>query len=148
MVNDKRKWVKTAFHRYYANKARVLQLKEDYERVSIPGVGGGGGSGAHSCENGVEKSVLHYLADRERFARLIKDCENQIALVEKTLRHFSVEERARGRRHTKYIRCRFMQKMSYTRAAVECEIAESTAALWLEEILNVAYAIAEMEGYI
>ena len=148
MVNDKRKWVKTAFHRYYANKARLLQLKEDYERVSIPGVGGGGGSGAHSCENGVEKSVLHYLADRERFARLIKDCENQIALVEKTLRHFAVEEQAKAKRHAQYIRCRFIQRMSYTRAAVECGLAERTSDFVLEEIMTVAYAIAEMEGYI
>lgn len=148
MIENKRKWVKTAFHRYYANKARLLQLKEDYERVSIPGVGGVGSSGAHSCENGVEKSVLHYLADRERFERLIKDCENQILLVEKTLRHFVVEEHAKGKRHAKYIHCRFMQRMSYTRSAVECGIAESTAAFWLEEILTVAYAIAEMEGYI
>lgn len=147
MINDKRKWIKSAFHSYYKNKVRLPQLKSDYAKIPIPFGGGGSGGGGASSENGVEKSVLHYLADRERMERAIKDCENKISLVEKTLQHFTVEEAAKGKRHRKYIECRFLRGMSYTRAAVECEIAERTSDLWQEEIFNVAEAIAEIEGY-
>ena len=147
MINDKRKWIKSAFQCYYKNKARLPQLKVDYAKIPIPFGGGGGGGGGSSSENGVEKSVLHYLADRERMERAIKDCENKIAVVEKTLQHFSVEEAAKGKRHRKYIECRFLRGMSYTRAAIECGISESTAGYWVEEIYTVAYAIAEIERY-
>lgn len=150
-VNDKQKWVRSAFHGYYRNKARLPQLKIDYEKIAIPCAGGqdyGKPFVKSSAGNGVEKSVLQYLADRERMERAVKDCENKIALVEKTMQHFSVEEAAKGKRHRQYIEYRFLRCMNYTRAAIECNISESTAGYWLEEVYTVAYAIAEIEGYI
>lgn len=150
-MQDKRKWVKSAFHGYYKNKAKLPQMKLDYERIPIPG-GGSGNFGNNFSdsggENGTEKSVLKYLIDRERLEKAIKDCENKIAVVDKTLQHFSIEEHAKGKKHCQYIRCRFLRNMSYTRAAVECDLRERTSDFVIEEILTVAYAIAEMEGYI
>ena len=136
-MNEKQKWIKSAFHGYQKNKERILQLREEYAKIAMPGCGGfdpskpytSGGNG-----NGVEKSVLQYLADRERMERAIADCQNKLSVVDKTLHHFSVEETAKGKKHRKYIECRFLRCMSYTRAAVECEISESTAGYWLEEI--------------
>ena len=150
-MKDKQKWVKRAFHGYWADKARLPKLRDELANIDIPGCGSGDPSKpftSGSAGNGVEKSVLQYLAEKERISLAIKDCENRIALVDKTLEHFSVEELAKGRKQGKYIRCRFLRGMSYTRAANECEISESTAGYWLTEIMTVAYAIAEMEGYI
>ena len=150
-MSDKRKWIKSAFQGYYNNKIKLPQLKADYEKIPIPGLGCGDPTQpyVHSgTNNGTEKSVLQYLVDRERIERAIRECENKIAVVDKTLRHFSVEEAAKGKKHRKYIEYRFLRGMSYTRAAVECGIAERTSDFVLEEIMTVAYAIAEMEGYI
>ena len=148
-VNARRKWVRRAFTNYNLNKSRLSQLKSDYANCEIPTTGsGGGGGGTHGNENGVEKSVLHYLAQREKLERAVKSCERQIALVDKTLHHFTIEEWAKGKRHKQYIENRFLRSMSYRRAAVECEISESTAGYWLEEIYTVSETIAEMEGYL
>lgn len=148
-MESAKKWVKSAFHEYYKNKGKLLQLKSDYQKISIPGAGGQTGLPGHgSGTNGVEKSVLHYLVDKERIENAIKDCENKIAVVEKTLHHFTMEEIAKGKKHSKYIRCRFLKCMSYTRAAIECEISERASDYWIEEIFNMAIAIAEAEGYI
>ena len=149
-VQEKQKWVKSAFHGYYRNKARLPQLKADYEKISIPFGGGQDPNKPYvksSAGNGVEKSVLQYLVDRERMEKAIRDCENKLAVVDKTIQHFSVEEAAKGKKHRKYIEYRFLRCMSYTRAAIECEISESTAGYWTEEIYTVAYAIAEIERY-
>ncbi len=149
-MTEKQKWIRKAFHGYYKNKVRLPQLKADYAKIDIPGCSGfdpskpfAGGLGG----NGVENSVLKYLADRERMGKAIIECQNKISLVEKTIQHFSVEEQAKGKRHRKYIECRFLRCMSYTRAAIECGVSESTAGYWLEEIYTVAYAIAEIEKY-
>lgn len=148
-VNARRKWVRRAFTNYNLNKSRLLQLKSDYANCEIPTTGsGGGGGGTHGNENGVEKSVLHYLAQREKLERAVKSCERQIALVEKTLYHFAVEEGAEGTRHKQYIECRFIRGMSYKRAAVECEVAERTADRLANRIFDRAEAIAEIEGYL
>lgn len=148
MITNKRKWVKEAFYHYYENKMRLKNLKAEYAAMPIPGASGGNaGGGGHSFGNGVEKSVMHYLIDREKLERSIKECENKIALMDKTLRHFTVEQQAKGKRYAKYIQCRFLCEMSYRRSAVECGIAERTADFWLDEIFTVAEAIAEIEGY-
>lgn len=149
-MTEKQKWIKSAFHGYYKNKARLPQLKADYDKIAMPGCGGfdpskpytSGGGG-----NGVEKSVLQYLADRERMERAITDCQNKLSVVEKTIQHFSIEAQAKGKRHRHYIECRFLRCMSYTRAAIECQVSERTTDFWLEEIYTVAYAIAEIERY-
>lgn len=148
-VNARRKWVRRAFTNYNLNKSKLSQLKSDYANCEIPTTGsGGGGGGTHGNENGVEKSVLHYLAQREKLERAVKSCERQIALVDKTLHYFTVEECAEGTRYKHYIECRFLRGMSYTRAAVECEVAERTADRLVNRIFDTAEAIAEIEGYL
>ena len=145
----RRSWVRRAFFNYKNNKVRLVKLKRDYDSCEIPSVGGGNGCGTSgSHENGAEKSVIHYLAERERLERAVKSCEWQIALVDKTLEHFAVEELLKGMPHKRYIECRFLRGMSYRRAAVEFEVAESTAGYWMEEIYNTAEMIAEIEGYL
>ena len=148
-LTDKRKWVRKAFMCYKSNRSRLPALKELYERVELPGVGGGGASTtAPTGGNGVERSMVHYLAEREKYEKAIKECENKIKLVDMTLKHFEVEEQAKGKKHSKYIRCRFLQGMSYARAAVECDLRERTSDFVIEEIMTVAYAIAEIERFI
>lgn len=149
-VTQKQKWIKNAFHCYYKNKQRLPQLKADYERIAIPMSGGQDPNKPYvksSVGNGVEKSVLEYLFSRERYENMIKDCEDKIAVVEKTMQHFSVEETAKGKKHRKYIECRFVKGMSYTASAIECDLRERTSDFVIEEIMTVAYAIAEIEGF-
>lgn len=144
----RRSWVRRAFFNYNINKSRLSQLKSDYEHCEMPGTGSGGNGVGKSSENGVEKSVLHYLSEREKLERAVKSCEAQIELVDKTLQHFKVEEGAKGKQHKRYIECRFVKGMSYRRAAIECEVPESTAGYWLEEIYTTAETIAQIEGYL
>ena len=145
----RRSWVRRAFFNYKNNKVRLVRLKSDYDSCEIPSVGGGNGCGTSgSNENGAEKSMLHYLAERERLERAVKSCEWQIALVDKTLEHFAVEDDAEGTRYKRYIECRFLRGMSYHRAAVECELAERTSDRVISRIFDRAEAIAEIEGYL
>lgn len=145
----RRSWVRRAFFNYKNNKVRLVKLKSDYDSCEIPSVGGCNGCGTSgSHENGAEKSVIHYLAERERLERAVKSCELQIALVNKTLYHFAVEEGAEGTRHKRYIECRFLRGMSYRRAAVECELAERTSDRVISRIFDTAEMIAEIEGYL
>lgn len=147
-LQEKRKWIRAAFWGYKANKTRLPFLEKQYEEIPMPTPGGGFSSSGKAGGNGVEKSMMHYLFERNELERLIQECKNKISLVEKTVSHLEVEDYAKGRRYSAYLRCRFMRGMSYTAAAVECEIPERTAGYWLAEIMNVAYAIAEMEKYI
>ena len=150
-VIDKQKWVKSAFHGYYRNKERLPDLKDTFDKISVPGFGGKYLNQPYvksSAGNGVEKSILQYLFDRERIEKAISDCERKISLVEKTIQHFSIEEAAKGKKHRQYIEYRFIRGMSYTRAAIECGLRERTSDFVIDEIMTVAYAIAEMEGYI
>lgn len=145
---DKRKWVKDAFSRYWRYKASIVKLTEELNEVEMPVPGGtdfsavGGGSG----DNSAERKMHAYLERKEKLQAQIDAAKAKVETVRKTMRHFAVEETAKGKGHKKYIECRFIKCMGYVRAAVECGISERTGDYWLEEILAVAQAIAEMDG--
>lgn len=145
---DKRKWVKDAFCRYWRYVATVAKCKEELQDVELPAPGGTNYSaaGGRVGGNGQERKVLSYLEKKEEIQARMNVALAKIDTVRKTIKHFAVEETAKGKLHRKYIECRFVKGMGYQRAAIECGIAESTGAFWLTEILEVAVAIAEMEG--
>lgn len=131
-MTDKRKYVKQSFQMYLNNKRRL-------EALNIPGLGGVDYSRAaigHSEANGVETQVVKYLDEKNAL-------EKRVELVKRTIEHFKVECAAKGKGHYKYICARWLRRMSYRRAAIECEIPERTAGFWIEEIYTIAEAIAE-----
>ena len=131
-MTDKRRYIKCAFQMYLNNKRRL-------EMIAFPfssGVDYSKQQMGHTSGNGAENQVVRYLDGKRRL-------EKQVEIVNKTIEHFKVEKTAKGKGHYKYICARWLRRMSYKRAAIECGIAERTADYWIEEIYTIAEAIAE-----
>lgn len=132
-MTEKRKYIKRAFKDYVQNKKELStipipgQSGLDYSKPAISSDGN---------ENCVEKQIISYVDKKRRL-------EKQVEIVKRTLEHFRMEFLAKGKRHYLYICARWIKQMSYRRAAIECEISESTAGFWIEEIYTVAQTYAE-----
>lgn len=143
---DKRAYVRKAFQMYQTNKNALFWKEQELKSIPVPGEGaidyskisvqGGGG-------NGTEEQFAKYADKRAELCTEITALKKKIEIVKRTIEHFEVECKAKGKRHYEYIRQRWIMRRSYRRAAIECGIAESTAGFWIEEIFTVALAIAE-----
>ena len=145
---DKRKWVKDAFFGYWRYCEALKECEKQMQDVDMPAPGGTNYSaaGGRASGNGQERKVLAYIEKREEIQARMNVALAKIDTVSKTIRHFAIEETAKGKLHRKYIDCRFIKGMGYQRAAIECGITDRTGAFWLTEIFEVAVAIAEIEG--
>lgn len=145
-MTDRRSYIKKAFQYYIANKNNLTKWEEELEEIPIPGqsaldyskesVAGGGG-------NGVEGQFAQYVDKRQELIYKITCTEHDIEIVWRTIEHFKVEKKAKGKRHFDYICARWLSGQSYYKAAIDCGISESTAGFWIEEIYLVAEAIAD-----
>lgn len=144
-MEGKREYVKKAFQGYLTNKNTLFWLEQELKTIPIPGesgmdytkisVQGGGGN--------IENQFAIYAERKAELERKIGELRNRIELVRRTIEHFAVEYKAKGKRHYEYIQQRFLMRRTYRRAAIEVGIAERTADLWLEEIFTVGEAIGE-----
>lgn len=143
---DKRVYVRKAFQMYQTNKTTLFWKEQELQSIPVPGEGGvdyskisvqGGGG------NGIEEQFVKYADKRAELRAEIAALKKKIELVKRTIEHFAVECKAKGKRHYEYIQQRWIMRRSYRRAAIECGIAESTAIFWTDEIYTVAQAIAE-----
>lgn len=145
-MTDRRSYIKKAFQRYIENKSALERMKDELNSLPIPGqsgldyskesVAGGGG-------NGVEGQFAKYVDKRQALIYKITCTEHDIEIVWRTIEHFKVEKKAKGKRHFDYICARWLRQQSFHKAAIELEIPESTAIFWIEEIYTVAEAIAD-----
>lgn len=145
-MEDRRAYIKKAFQSYINNKNCLFWAQEELKNLPIPGqsgldyskesVAGGGG-------NGVETQFAQYVEKRQSLIYKITMLEHQIEIVTRTLEHFKVENRAEGNRYYEYICARWLKRMSYCHAAIECGVPERTTSFWIEKIFTVAEAIAE-----
>lgn len=145
-MEDKRAYVKKAFQMYQTNKTTLFWKEQELKAIPVPGEGGvdyskisvQGGNG-----NGTEEQFAKYADDRAALIEQITALRKKIELVQRTISHFEIESRAKGKRHYEYIQQRWLMRRSYRRAAIECGIAERTADFWIEEVFTVALAIGE-----
>ena len=145
-MDDKRAYVKKAFQMYQTNKTTLFWKEQELKAIPVPGEGGvdyskisvQGGNG-----NGTEEQFAKYADDRAALIEQITTLRKKIELVQRTISHFEIESRAKGKRHYEYIQQRWLMRRSFRHAAVECGIAESTAIFWIEEIYTVAEAIGQ-----
>ena len=143
---EKRVYVRKAFQMYQTNKNTLFWKEQELKEMPAPGEGGvdyskisvQGGAG-----NGTEEQFIRYVDKRTGLLEEITQLKKKIELVKRTIEHFAVENRARGRRHYEYIQQRWLMRRSYRRAAIECGISEQTSDYWIMEIFNVAEAIGE-----
>ena len=130
-MTEKEKYIRQAFARYRKNKKQIAEMRFEQSNSASPPA-----TKSRKNSNGYENALIGYI---DKKLKLEKACE----IVERTLYHYEVYERANGDGKAQYIRCRFLQGMSFALAGVECELAESTACFWLEDIRTTATAIAE-----
>lgn len=145
-MEDKRAYVKKAFQMYQTNKNTLFWKEQELKAVPVPGEGGVDYSKISvQCGNGngIEEQFAKYADKRAALIEQITALRKKIELVRRTIEHFEVEHKAKGKRHYEYIQQRWLMRRSYRHAAIECGISERTSSLWIEEILIVAQAIAE-----
>jgi hypothetical protein len=145
-MNEKRAYIKKAFQMYVTHKQQIFAWEQELKQLPIPGESGvdySHESVASSNANGVEAQFANYAERVAELTKKIDTVKKQVELVRRTIEHFKVESRAKGKNHYKYICERWLQRQSFRRAAIECGIAESTAIFWIEEIYTIAEAIAE-----
>lgn len=146
MVSNRRDYVKKAFQMYVTHKMQLVAWEQELQVLPIPGASGLDYSHepvAGGNENGVEAQFAKYADQVAALKAKISDVKKKVELVRRTIEHFRVESRAKGKLHYKYICVRWLERKSFRRAAIECEIPESTAIFWIEEIYTVAEAIGE-----
>lgn len=131
---EKRNYIRQCFKYFLINKKRLGEIFSpsvkgvDYSRVSCS-------SGTH--ENVQESAIIKYVDEKV-------ELEKKISIVNKTMEHFRIEDkRYGGRGKANYIHCRFIRRMPYRRAAIDCNISERTALYWEEDIYYTAESIAE-----
>lgn len=146
VVNDRRAYIRKAFQMYVTHKNQLCVWEQELKELPIPGQSGLDYSHekVSNCgNNGVEAQFVNYAERVDELIKKINAVKKQVELVHRTIEHFKVEYDAKGRMHYKYICARWLRGMSFYRAAIECDIAESTASFWVEEIYTIAEAIAE-----
>ena len=144
---DKRAYIKKAFQMYQTNKTSLFWKEQELKEIPAPGEGGvdyskisvqsGGG-------NGTEEQFIRYVDKRTGLLAEIEQLKKKIELVKRTIEHFEIERKAKGKRYYEYIQQRWLMRRSYKRSAVELGIAERTSDFWVEEIFTMAEAIGEM----
>ena len=144
-MEDRRAYIKKAFQMYVTHKQQLFAWEEELKNLPIPGQSGvdyskesvaGGG-------NGVEAQFAQYVEKRQSLIYKITVAQHQVEIVRRTIEHFKVESIAEGNRYYEYICARWLRRMSYRRAAIECGVPERTSDFWIEKIFTVAEAIAE-----
>lgn len=146
MLSDRRGYVRKAFQMYVTHKNQLCVWEQELAALPIPGASGLDYSHetvAGGNENGVEAQFAKYVDRAAELTEKIAGVKKKVELVRRTIEHFRVESRAKGKLHYKYICERWLQRRSYRRAAIECGIPERTASFWIEEIYTVAEAIGE-----
>lgn len=144
-MNEKRAYIRKAFQMYVTHKNQLSVWERELKELPVPGESGldyshesvSGSSGS------VETQFAKYADCVAELTAKIADVKKKVELVRRTIEHFKVEDRAKGKLHYKYICVRWLGRRSYRRAAIELEIGETTADYWIMEIFDVAEAIAE-----
>ena len=145
-MNEKRAYIRKAFQMYVTHKNQLGLWEQELRELPFPGESGldySHESVAGSNENGVETQFAKYVDRAAELRGKIADIKKKVELVRRTIEHFKVESRAKGRLHYKYICVRWLERRNYRRAAIECEIPERTTDFIIEEIFTIAEAIAE-----
>ncbi len=146
MLSNRRAYVRKAFQMYVTHKTQLCLWEQELKELPIPGYSGvdySSESVSASNENGVEAQFAKYADQVAALRARVADVKKKVELVRRTIEHFRVESRAKGKLHYKYICVRWLERKSYRRAAIECGICETTADYWIMEIFNVAEAIGE-----
>ena len=145
-MEDRRAYIRKAFQMYVTHKQQLAVWERELKELPIPGQSGVDYSkesvSSGGC-NSVEAQFASYADKAEELTRKIRNTKKQVELVRLTIEHFKVESRAEGNKHYEYICARWLRRMSYQRAAIECGVPERTADFWIEKIFNRAEAIAE-----
>ena len=131
-MTGKEQFIKAAFKNYRKNKKRLSEMRfdnlraVDYTRKK-----------AKSKCGGFEDALAAFIDEKIAI-------EKAVELVDRTLYHYEVIERAHADGKALYIRCRFLQGMSFARAGIECGVGDSTATNWLKDIRETAAAVADL----
>ncbi len=131
-MTDKEKYIKKAFQHYNENKKRLNSLSYDglkavdYSRQQTKAV-------ARSDDY----ALIKYVDEKQKLLKAV-------AVVDRTLDYYDIRAKAFADGKATYIRFRWVKKMSYEHAAIECNIPSSTACYWLKEIREVAYTICDI----
>lgn len=145
-MDEKRGYIRKAFQMYVTYKNQLSVWGQELKTMPIPGQSGLDYS--HEClsngnENGVETQFANYAQRSADLRERIAGVSKQVELVRRTIEHFKLEHKAKGKKHYDYICARWLKRMSYHRAAIECGIPERTSDFWIEEIFTIAEAIAD-----
>ena len=146
-MNEKRAYIKKSFQMYVTHKQQLFAWEQELKQLPIPGQSGldySHESVSSGNGNGVEAQFAKYAERVDELTKKINAVKKQVEIVRRTIEHFQIESKGKGKNHYRYICARWLQRQSFRRAAVECGIAESTAIFWIEEIYTIAEAIAEL----
>ena len=145
-MNERREYIRKSFQMYLTNKNQLFWWEHELKEIAIPGASGvdyskesvssGGG-------NSVEAQFASYADKVAELGTKIEKVRKQIELVRRTIEHFKLEYKAKGKKLYQYICARWLRGMSYQRAAIECDISDRTSDFWMEEIFTLAEAIAD-----
>ena len=130
-MQNKDKMIKKAFAEYRQNKKRLSEMQFETLR------GRDYNTAKTKIRTGQETALVSYIDSKAAI-------EKAVEIVERTLYHYEIYERAYADGKAQYIRCRFVQGMGFTRAGVECGVPDSTACFWYSDIRETAAAIADL----
>lgn len=145
-VSNRRDYVRKAFQMYVTHKQQLFAWEEKLKMLPIPGQSGLDYSHetvASGNGNGVEAQFANYVDQAAELTAKISAVKKKVELVRRTIEHFRVESRAKGKLHYKYICERWLQRRSYHRAAIECGIPERTTDFIIEEVFTIAETIGD-----
>ena len=146
MSSERRNIVKKAFQMYLTHKTQLCLWEQELRELPIPGYSGvdySHESVSNGTGNSVEVQFAMYADKVAELEKRVEDVKKKVELVRRTIEHFRVESKAKGKRHYDYICARWLRRMNYYRAAIECNLPERTADFIIEEIFTVAEAIGE-----
>ena len=130
-MEEKEQYIKQAFKQYRMNKKLLSEMQFETLR------GAGYNTAKPKQRAGYENALAAFIDNKAAI-------EKAVEIVERTLYHYEIYERAYADGKAQYIRCRFVQGMGFTRAGVECGVPDSTACFWYSDIRETAAAIADL----
>lgn len=145
-MDEKRTYIRKAFQMYITHKNQLSVWSQELKTIPIPGQSGldySHESVSSGNGNGVEAQFANYAQRSEELRAKIASVSKQVELVRRTIEHFKLEYKAKGKKHYEYICARWLKGMSYQRAAIECDVSDRTSDFWIEEIFTLAEAIAD-----
>lgn len=132
-MTDKEKYIKRVFKNYKYNKSRLRELSFD----DLRGIDYTKTHNTNGTHKGNEQALVSYIDEKRKL-------EKQVDIVERTLAHYRIKEIAHCDYRADIIRYRYIKGRSFTIAAVECNLSESTFTHAIRDIMETATAIADI----